>query len=102
MYLISNLTVVLSNIIGTIDRAAAERLLLEKTSGSFLVRLSRRTWGYTVSVRGLLPQKLICLIIHINTYSQETSMLNTTWLMAVRRDTRSSVHHNHPSKRLHN
>ena len=39
---------------GVIDRGAAERLLEEKPVGSFLVRLSKRIWGYTVSVRGTI------------------------------------------------
>lgn len=39
-------------LLGVIDRSTADRLLEDKTVGAFLVRLSKRIWGYTVSVRG--------------------------------------------------
>lgn len=37
--------------IGAIDRESAEKALEKQTEGTFLVRLSKRIWGYTVSVK---------------------------------------------------
>lgn len=39
--------------IGLIDRAKAEELLEPKPVGTFLVRITTKLWGYTISVKGI-------------------------------------------------
>ncbi len=39
---------------GMTDREQAEKVLDRKPVGSYLVRLSTKLWGYTVSVKGIL------------------------------------------------
>ena len=49
--------------LGTIDRATAEKTLIPKPAGMYLVRLSNKIWGYTISVKS----KKICeKILKIN------------------------------------
>ena len=39
------------SVIGAISRQEAERLLEGKEQGSYLVRISERVWGYTISLK---------------------------------------------------
>lgn len=39
--------------IGKIKRETADALLQPKPSGMYLVRLSHKIWGYTISVKGI-------------------------------------------------
>lgn len=46
-------------LIGKLNRNDAEKLLESRPAGSYLVRLSTRIWGYTVSVKCELNNLLI-------------------------------------------
>ncbi len=52
--LLLNLKVFLLGLIGKIGRDAASKLLEKEVFGSYLVRLSAKLWGYTVSVKSKL------------------------------------------------
>ena len=50
-FVVRDINVIFTHL-GLIDRGKAEALLETKPVGTFLVRITTKLWGYTVSVKG--------------------------------------------------